>query len=81
MRSKFQAYNLELQEVLIGTPRPAATGDDQIEKILTQLRQRQIADEQVGTYERQKIAAQKERDAAKAARIKNIKIRTKSPKK
>ncbi|MGH1559590.1 hypothetical protein ACRAWD_21840 [Caulobacter segnis] len=55
-------YNLELQEVLIGTPRPAQGGDDQIEKILTQLRQRQIADEQVGTYERQKLAAQKERE-------------------
>ena len=47
MRSKFSGYNLELQEVLIGTPR-AADGNDQIEKILTQLRQRQLADEQVG---------------------------------
>ena len=52
--------------MLIGTPRPAATGDDQIERILTQLRQRQIADEQVGTYERQKIAAQKERELREA---------------
>src|SRR5262249_34936571 len=57
MKQKFAAYNLELQEVLIGTPRPdPARSDDQIEKILTQLRQRQIADEQVGTYERQRIA-------------------------
>ena len=66
MKAKFALYNLELQEVLIGTPRPAATGDDQIERILTQLRQRQIADEQVGTYERQKIAAQKERELREA---------------
>jgi len=66
MKAKFGLYNLELQEVLIGTPRPAASGDDQIEKILTQLRQRQIADEQVGTYERQKIAAQKERELREA---------------
>ena len=67
MKTKFGVYNLELQEVLIGTPRPdAVRGDDQIEKILTQLRQRQIADEQVGTYERQKIAAQKERQLREA---------------
>ncbi|MBO9557363.1 MAG: flotillin family protein [Caulobacter sp.] len=66
MKAKFGLYNLELQEVLIGTPRPAASGDDQIEKILTQLRQRQIADEQVGTYERQKFAAQKERELREA---------------
>ena len=66
MRAKFGNYNLELQEVLIGTPRPNAAGDDQIERILTQLRQRQIADEQVGTYERQKLAAEKERELREA---------------
>ncbi len=66
MQAKFGVYNLELQEVLIGTPRPNAAGDDQIERILTQLRQRQIADEQVGTYERQKLAAQKERELREA---------------
>lgn len=66
MKAKFGLYNLELQEVLIGTPRPSASGDDQIEKILIQLRQRQIADEQVGTYERQKFAAQKERELREA---------------
>ena len=66
MKAKFGVYNLELQEVLIGTPRPDAGGDDQIEKILTQLRQRQIADEQVGTYERQRLAAQKERELREA---------------
>ena len=66
MKAKFGLYSLDLQEVLIGTPRPAASGDDQIERILAQLRQRQIADEQVGTYERQKIAAQKERELREA---------------
>jgi uncharacterized membrane protein YqiK len=66
MRAKFLLYSLELQEVLIGTPRPDQRGDDQIERILTQLRQRQIADEQVGTYERQKIAAEKERELREA---------------
>lgn len=66
MKAKFGLYSLDLQEVLIGTPRPSAHGDDQIERILAQLRQRQIADEQVGTYERQKIAAQKERELREA---------------
>ncbi len=66
MRAKFALYSLELQEVLIGTPRPAKGGDDQIERILTQLRQRQIADEQVGTYARQKLAADKERELREA---------------
>ena len=65
MKSKFGAYNLELQEVLIGTPR-AAAGSNQIELILQQLRQRQIADEQVGTYQRQVLAAQKERELREA---------------
>lgn len=65
MQSKFGAYNLELQEVLIGTPR-AAEGNDQIEQILQQLRQRQLADEKVGTYARQAIAAQKERELREA---------------
>ena len=60
MKDKFLAYSLELQEVLIGTPR-AAPGNNQIEQILNQLRERQLADEKVGTYERQVIAAQKER--------------------
>jgi uncharacterized membrane protein YqiK len=66
MKARFGAYNLDLQEVLIGTPRPNASGDDQIERILAQLRQRQIADEQVGTYERQRLAAQKERELREA---------------
>jgi uncharacterized membrane protein YqiK len=60
MRAKFTAYNLELQEVLIGTPR-AAAGNDQIEKVLQQLRERQVAEEQVTTYQKQKIAAEGEK--------------------
>ncbi len=66
MKAKFAAYSLDLQEVLIGTPKPAAAGDDQIERILAQLRLRQIADEQVGTYERQRVAADKERGLREA---------------
>lgn len=60
MRTKFSAYNLELQEVLIGTPR-AAGGNDQIEKVLQQLRERQVAEERVTTYEKQRIAAESEK--------------------
>jgi uncharacterized membrane protein YqiK len=60
MRAKFNAYNLELQEVLIGTPR-AAAGNDQIEKVLQQLRERQVAEEQVTTYQKQKVAAEGEK--------------------
>src|SRR5246500_652468 len=46
MKSKFEGYSLELQEVLIGTPR-APAGDQTIENILIQLRSRQVAREQV----------------------------------
>jgi uncharacterized membrane protein YqiK len=43
MKAKFSEYNLELQEVLIGTPTAGVPGS-QIETILTQLRSRQIAE-------------------------------------
>ncbi len=60
MKEKFARYNLELEEVLIGTP-SAPKGDTTIETILTQLRQRQIANEQVETYARQEKSAFQER--------------------
>ena len=65
MKVKFQHYNLELEEVLIGTPSSPA-GDVQIETILTQLRSRQVATEQVETYARQEQAAVKERELREA---------------
>ncbi len=65
MRAKFGAYNLEMQEVLIGTPR-AAAGNDQIEQVLNQLRQRQIAEERVATFDKQKIAAEGEKSLREA---------------
>jgi len=65
MKEKFAHYNLELEEVLIGTP--TATEDDkQIEVILNQLRSRQIAVEQIETYNRQEAAAGKERSLREA---------------
>ncbi|TGP23547.1 MULTISPECIES: flotillin family protein [unclassified Mesorhizobium] len=60
MREKFNSYSLELQEVLIGTPR-AANGQNSIEQILIQLRERQIAVEKVETYKLQERAAIQER--------------------
>jgi uncharacterized membrane protein YqiK len=65
MKEKFRQYNLELQEVLIGTP-TAGAGGTQIEQILTQLRARQIAEEQVETYTTQQKAAVKERELREA---------------
>ena len=65
MKEKFVVYNLELQEVLIGTPTSGA-GGNQIEQILVQLRSRQIAEEQVETYTRQQGAAVKERELREA---------------
>ncbi len=65
MKEKFAQYNLELQEVLIGTPGSGA-GGQQIEQILTQLRSRQIATEQVETYNKQEVAAVKERELREA---------------
>jgi uncharacterized membrane protein YqiK len=65
MKEKFTHYNLELEEVLIGTP-TAIGGDKQIETILNQLRARQIAVEQIETYSRQQTAASKERELNEA---------------
>jgi uncharacterized membrane protein YqiK len=64
MQEKFTHYNLELEEVLIGTP-SAGTGG-QIEQILNQLRSRQIAEEQVHTYSQQEKAATKEKELREA---------------
>jgi uncharacterized membrane protein YqiK len=68
MKGKFAAYNLELQEVLIGTPKSPA-GNSQIENILAQLRDRQVAREQIETYEQQEAAAVKERTLREAAAV------------
>jgi uncharacterized membrane protein YqiK len=65
MKEKFEHYNLELEEVLIGTPSSPAD-DAQIETILIQLRSRQIASEQIETYDRQQKAAVKERELKEA---------------
>lgn len=65
MKARFSHYNLELEEVLIGTP-TAGANDKHIAIILEQLRSRQIAEEQVETYKTQEKAAAKERDLREA---------------
>jgi uncharacterized membrane protein YqiK len=65
MKEKFAHYNLELEEVLIGTP-SSPESDTQIETILNQLRSRQVAAEQVETYDQQEKAAVKERELREA---------------
>jgi len=68
MKERFAHYNLELEEVLIGTPSSSAN-DQKIEQILAQLRDRQIAMEQVETYSRKEQAAAKERELREAEAI------------
>lgn len=65
MQEKFDHYNLQLEEVLIGTPGSGAS-DGAIERMLGQIRARQIAEEQVETYARQERAAGKERELREA---------------
>lgn len=68
MQEKFGHYNLELEEVLIGTPASPKIGNE-IETILTQLRSRQIAREQLQTYETQQKAAEKEKELREAEAV------------
>ena len=78
MKARFSHYNLELEEVLIGTP-AAPNGDKHIATILEQLRSRQIAEEQIETYARQERAAGKERELREAvARADRQKMLTES---
>ena len=68
MRNKFEKYNLQLEEVLIGTPK-SPTADVQIENILTQLRERQIAEEKKVTYQKQQAAAESEKSLREAEAV------------
>ncbi len=68
MKDKFQKYNLQLEEVLIGTPK-SPVEDIQIENILTQLRERQIAEEKKVTYQKQQSAAESEKSLREAQAV------------
>lgn len=65
MRRRFASYNIDIQEVLIGTPR-AAQGDTRIGALLDQIRDRQLAAEQRTTYVSQGEAAQAQQNLNKA---------------
>ncbi|MCR3761901.1 flotillin family protein [Clostridium felsineum] len=65
MKEKFIKYDLELEEVLIGTP-VASKNDNRIDTILAQLRDRQLATEQIATFEAEQKAAEKEIELNKA---------------
>lgn len=56
MQTRFAEYDLDLLEVMIGTPK-ALEGDTAIPAILDQLRQRQTAEQQRETFAAQQIAA------------------------
>lgn len=68
MKEKFAKYNLQLEEVLIGTPK-SPVADVQIENILTQLRERQIAEEKKVTYQKQQSAAESEKSLREAQAV------------
>ena len=58
LRFRFAEFDIELVDVLIGKPDTAGAGGA-IETLLEQLRMRQLAREQVETYEQQRVAADK----------------------
>jgi uncharacterized membrane protein YqiK len=58
LRERFRAFDIECVAVLIGKP-THVEGDDKIETLLEQLRQRPLSREQVETFERRKEAETK----------------------
>jgi uncharacterized membrane protein YqiK len=67
LRRKFRDFDIECVDVLIGKPDTAeASGSGKIETLLEQLRQRQLAVEQIETFERQRAAAEKQRSLSEA---------------
>ncbi len=67
MARKFQEYDLNLEDVLIGTPRsPEEDKKNNVTEIYAQLQERQLAKETAITKEAQKEAQLKEQEFAKA---------------
>lgn len=67
MAEKFKEYDLNLEDVLIGTPQ--STNEDKkncVENIYDQLQQRQLAKETGTTLEAQKLAQEKQKEFAEA---------------
>lgn len=70
---RFREYDITCVAVLIGRPEsqldPAHKGQDPIQGLFDQLRQRRLANEQVETYARQQEAATKQRELNEARAI------------
>ena len=65
LRERFREFDIECVDVLIGKPDTEEEGG-KIEVLLEQLRQRQLSVEQLETYERQRVAAEKLRSLHEA---------------
>jgi uncharacterized membrane protein YqiK len=70
LQEKFGDFDIECVDVLIGKP-ASVEGDTKIENLLEQLRQRQLSTEQVETYEKQRVAAEKLKGLQEAQAIAN----------
>jgi uncharacterized membrane protein YqiK len=71
MRERFQEFDIECVDVLIGKPEAGRNDAGKIETLLEQLRQRQLSVEQVQTFEQQRIAADKRRTLEEATAVAN----------
>jgi uncharacterized membrane protein YqiK len=69
LRRKFMDFDIQCVDVLIGKPSPSEADNGKIETLLEQLRMRQLATEQLETFERQRIAAEKQRTLSEAQAI------------
>jgi uncharacterized membrane protein YqiK len=65
LRKRFQEFDIECVDVLIGKPDTAEAGG-KIETLLEQLRLRQLSIEQIETFERQRAASEKLRGLSEA---------------
>jgi regulator of protease activity HflC (stomatin/prohibitin superfamily) len=65
LRRRFHEFDIECVDVLIGKPDTAEAGG-KIETLLEQLRLRQLSIEQIETFERQRAAAEKQRELSEA---------------
>ncbi|MFO0937275.1 MAG: SPFH domain-containing protein [Gemmataceae bacterium] len=73
LRDRFREFDIECVDVLIGRPESPAN-DTKIEALLEQLRLRQLSMEQVETYERQRVAADKLRSLNEAQAVAAIQV-------
>jgi uncharacterized membrane protein YqiK len=65
LRRRFREFDIECVDVLIGKPDTAEEGG-KIETLLEQLRQRQLSFEQLETYDKQRMAAERLRELNEA---------------